>query len=427
MSQISAINKSEINFKQATYNAVKIQINKPQANISDCVNEEDNGIYNAISIEVNEPKINKGEKHCNHFYEYPNSENPVTADLAQIHKINLPKLPVPTTTYQTTNIINNRTLINAKLGLSKAVKPENNKKVKEQADTENIIKAEKSVIPTPEENSTKPAEEKVVIIEETIIVPEPNISKIEDQKINKAAEKAPSFKAEVPRTVEIIPSVDIKPSVDIPLTLKNLSSSNFDVQAQQMEDLAKIAMEDPQSVVPYIVTEVFTELIEIVNKDTSALTPPSEKQIEARKKIIINELVKEKARAEKQDLSKIELPFLITEDDIKEASALSPLEQAERNKEYGLYTIAILSKVYTDEVQKHTGNVVPLTELPGISDMVDVLRYNKNPGIKIAAMDALRYLNRTEYSDEIKSVLTIATKDADSIISENANKILQNI
>ena len=47
-----------------------------------------------------------------------------------------------------------------------------------------------------------------------------------------------------------------------------------------MEDIARASMEDPQKAVPYIVTEVFAELINIVNKDSSKLTPPSEKQIE---------------------------------------------------------------------------------------------------------------------------------------------------
>lgn len=54
------------------------------------------------------------------------------------------------------------------------------------------------------------------------------------------------------------------------------------------------------------------------------------------------------------------------------------MEQAERNKEYALYTISILAKIYTDEVEKQTGNIVPLTDLPGSAAIVDALRFNPN-------------------------------------------------
>jgi hypothetical protein len=213
-----------------------------------------------------------------------------------------------------------------------------------------------------------------------------------------------NFKAnEAKHTVEIIPPEDIKPLVDIPSVISNLSDPNFDVQAKQMEEIAKVSMEDPQKAVHYIVTEVFSELINIVKKDSSKLTPPSEKQIEKREQIIINELVKEKSKAEGIEEGKIELPYKITEEDLRIVNELSPMEQAERNKEYALYTLAILSKVYTDEVQRHTGNVVPLTDLPGVAEIVDTLKTDNNPSIKVSAIDALRFLNKPEYKDEIKA------------------------
>lgn len=397
MTSIPAINT---NAKTATYNAVKIQINEPQANINDNfkTSKDNNGTYNAVAIEVNRPRIEAGNKHHS-CYEYPCAECVVTSNHAPIHNIKVPKLPA---TYQTTNIINNKTLINAPIDLEKEL---NNQKAL---------------------NNKKNPETKIVI-EKTISVPKPNVVKVEDQKLdiqNKA--ETPNFKAEK-KTVEIIPSVEIKPSIDIPQIIKNLSDNNFDIQAQQMEDIAKVSMEDPQKAVPYIVTEVFAELINIVKKDTTGLTPPSQEQIELRKQIIVNEIIKEKAKSENKDVNSIELPYQITEKDFIKASELSPLEQAERNKEYGLYTISILSKVYTDEILKHTGNVVPLTDLPGISDIVDALRFNSNPSIKIAAIDALRYLNRPEYKEEIKSVLEIASNDSDVLVAKAANKTLQSL
>ena len=61
--------------------------------------------------------------------------------------------------------------------------------------------------------------------------------------------------------------------------------------------------------------------------------------------------------------------------------------------------MAILAKIYTDEVEKQTGNIVPMTDVPGTSAIVDSLRYNPNSGVKIAAIDALRHINRPEYKD----------------------------
>lgn len=393
MTQVSAI---DIN-RSATYNAVKIQVNNPQTNISDGfkLSPEDNGTYNAVAIEINNPKVQAGKKHNHGIYNYPCADCMVTSDLAPIHAVSLPKLPV----YQTTNFINNRTLINAELGQKNSSK-----------EIEETIK----------ENKTMPEVESIVI-EKTVTVPLPNVTTVEEQKA-----EAPAFKGDR-RPIEIVPSVEIKPTVDIPKIVKNLSSDNYDKQAQQMEDIAKISMEDPQKAVPYIVTEVFSELIDIVKKDTSNLAIPTERQIEIRKQIIINELVKEKALMEKKDLNSIELPFNISEAARKEAAVLSPMEQAERNKEYGLYTIAILSKVYTDEIQKHTGNVVPLTELPGVSEIVDTLRYDSNPSIKVSAIDALVYLNKPEYNAEIKSILSIASKEKDAYVAQNALRALETI
>ena len=213
--------------------------------------------------------------------------------------------------------------------------------------------------------------------------------------------------------------------MDIPAIMNNLASEDFDVQAKQMEEIARVSMQDAQKAVPYIVTEVFSELINIVEKDSSNLTPPSEKQIETRKHIIINEIIKEQAKAQNKDINEIKLPFEISEIDIQEASVLSPLEQAERNKEYALYTMSILAKVYTDEVHKHTGNVVPLTDLPGVSTIVDTLRNDSNSGVRISAVDALRYLYRPEYKDELTSVLNLAVEDGDQNVVRAALSALE--
>ena len=377
MTSISAIDVNKtISLKAATYNAVKIQINEPKTNISKdfCSNPLDNGTYNAVAIDVNKPSVEANEEqskqeHC--IYDYPCATCVVTSEFAQIHPIELQTITLPLA-YQSNNLEN------------------------EKLDS----------------------------------VPEPNVVEIEDQKdVSKEVNfNGLNFKAnDTKHSVEIIPSEDIKPFVDVPKVLSNLSDENFDVQAKQMEEIARVSMEDPQKAVPYIVTEIFSELINIVQKDSSNLNPPTEKQINLREQIMVNELVKAQAKEKKQDLSQIELPYNLSEEDIKDASELSSMEQAERNKEYALYTMAILSKVYTDEVHRHTGNVVPLTEMPGVSAVVDTLKNDSNSGVKIAAIDALRYVNRPEYKEEISAVLELATTDANPYVARNAAIALESM
>jgi hypothetical protein len=146
------------------------------------------------------------------------------------------------------------------------------------------------------------------------------------------------------------------------------------------------------------------------------LPAPTQEQIEAREKLIADFLELQKNPNTK------ELPFNLTEQEIALADTITPMEQAERNKEYALYTMAILSKIYVDEIEKETGNVVPFTDIPGVSATVDALRYNQNPGVKTAAIDALSHIQRPEYKEELNTLFTIAQADNNPIVAESAQQ-----
>ena len=294
--------------------------------------------------------------------------------------------------------------------------------------------------------------EEVEIEEETPAVPEPNYTTTEAEKgvepeeaiqTNQETtlppvieEKAPEVKdaiaddvqimeTEVKETEikrpEIIPGEEILPDVDIPLVISNLTNADYDVQAQQMEEIARISLDNPENAVPYIVREVFSSLIDITKKDTANLAAPTDEQVQARKKLISNFIVMENA---KQGQGQVKLPYQLTEKDFALANELSPMEQAERNKEYALYTISILAKIYTDEVEKQTGNIVPLTDLPGSAAIVDALRFNPNSGVKIAAIDALRHIQRPEYKEELTTLYTLAQADSNPQVSMAAERAL---
>ena len=387
MTSVSAIDANTNN--QASYNAVKVKINKPQTTIpEDFKGQIGNGIYNAVNIEIDEPsvEITKDCKKHKKVYDYPVAKDIVTYDMSGLSPLYIVDLPTPFA-YQA-NLINNKTFVAADIVFD---------------DKEDIV----------------------VENEAEIEVPAPNLTTTENEKASKEMSfKGIAFKS---NDVEIVPPTEIKPEVDLHQVINNLSDPSFDKQALQMEEIARIAMETPSKAIPYIVTEVFTNLINIANKDTSGLEAPTKEQIEVRKQIIVNEIVKEQSIAEGKKPEEIELPYNLTQEEMISAATISPMEQAERNKEYALYTIAILDKIYIDEVEKETGNVIPLTDLPGISEIVDTLRYDENPSVKVSAIDALRYISRDEYNEELKTVLNLATKDNSEYVARNALAALQSI
>lgn len=244
--------------------------------------------------------------------------------------------------------------------------------------------------------------------QEAVIVPEPNVTSTEVEKKNLGNEinfNGLSFKAN---------KVNEKTSskVDVNKTITNLKSENYDIQALQMEEMAKIASVEPELLPEYITKEVFSSLIDILNKDTTGLEAPSKEQIAIRDKALANLEILAIAQAKGEKLEDAEIPYPdLTEEEINTALTLTSMEQAERNKEYAMYIIAVLSRTYADDVKKVSGNTVPLTDLPGMSEIVDTLRYNKNWLIRIAAIDALQICYKPEYKEETLEILKLASQD----------------
>ena len=400
---------------QPTYNAVRINISKPAVNVSPSKEvEKNNGIYNSVDIHIDEPNVTSKSD----IYNYPESKEMVTSNMLGFNKIPV-TYPI---TYQTTNVI-----------VPKTINSEIEFEIKNDIEDAEVIdeielKETSEEINIPEANYTTLELENVepeysALYYEAIEIPVEN-DDIDSKDEIKSDEL--SFKANTMdniQTPEIIPSKELKPEVDIPLVVSNLSNKNFDVQAQQMEEIARVSLDNPQNAIPFIVRDVFANLIDIIKKDTTTLEAPSEKQINARRKLIANAIILDKAKLNNSEKD-VKLPYSISEEEVAMAMEISPMEQAERNKEYALYTIAILSKVYTDEIEKHTGNVVPLTDIPGTSAIVDALRYNPNSGVKVAAIDALKYIQRPEYKEELTTLFTIAQADQNPEVSISATRAL---
>ena len=416
------------NISGQNYNAVKINIQKPQVNGNPNVNtaqNNDNGNYSAVSINIDNPTVNMPE---HRIYDYPEAQVPVTYDMANINQIPLPQgFHVA---YQTTNLI----LPKMENELEIEVDKKTPEKLDDKASAEEIEEPQnEEVVTKPEDEinaSTVDTEKKVDKENKNVEVPEPNFTTVEaekgEEKIDNTSNDVEVMETETKgiKKPEIIPGEEIKPDVDIPLVISNLTNEDFDVQAQQMEEIARVALDNSNNAIPYIVRDVFSSLIDITKKDSAELAAPTDEQIQARRKVIANFVSMENGKANNQP---VKLPYSITEKDVALADTIAPMEQAERNKEYALYTMAILAKVYTDEIEKQTGNIVPMTDIPGTAAIVDSLRYNPNSGVKIASIDALRHIYRPEYKEEMSTLFTLAQADTNPEVAIAATRALDKI
>ena len=452
-------------FNRANYSAVKININKPEVFANGANNQNpvitnpmnvngNNADLNAVNINIDNPTVHA--EPVQPIYDYPQAQMPMTYDMAQINQIPLPQ--GFNLAYHTTNVILPK-MENELEVEGKDFKPVNNLKTpdEQKIETPNVpepnyttTEAEKGVKVGVEE--TLPASENVekgvnVGAEETVPtsdeVKEDAPEKVEETENAEEAKGAPAVAEDDTKNAdkinddvkvmdsevkeiekkkpEIIPGEEIKPDVDIPLVISNLTNADYDVQAQQMEEIARISMDNPENAVPYIVRDVFATLIDITKADTSELASPTEAQVQARKKVIANYLVMENAKGDKN----VKLPYELSDAEIELANQISPMEQAERNKEYAMYTMSVLAKIYTDEVEKQTGNIVPMTDLPGTSAIVDALRYNPNPEVKLAAIDALSHIERPEYKDELTTLFTLAQTDTNPLVAMAATRAIE--
>lgn len=272
-------------------------------------------------------------------------------------------------------------------------------------------------------------------VEETSTVETPQVVSVEDRVISEpqAVEiKAPVIDLEpkapvVKSPIEIVPPAEnITPLVDYGKVSANLASENYDVQALQLKEIVD-AMDpkNPEALKPYLVEQVFLDVIDIVNKDATSLAGPTEAQLQIRSKIIENYVAQ--LNQEKAGAKEIVYPHQISEQDINYANALAPRELAERNREYAITTLALLSKEFTNRVEVEHNTIVPITDVPGMSAIVNSLK-NENFSTRLSALEALAYLQRPEYANELRPIYeALVNTDPDEAVREAAKFVLDNL
>lgn len=242
-----------------------------------------------------------------------------------------------------------------------------------------------------------------------VVVPQPQVVQ---QNINAPQTPAPvvteaPVEAAAPQKPEIAAPQEIKPQVDLNAFISKLTNPDYEVQATAMEEIANMVKDTPDKATELLDAKVIDSLTNIMKADSSKLAGPTQEQINLRQKLMNGQK--------------------LTADEEKTATTITPMEQAERNKSYAMFTTAILQKLYGDEIAKLTNTTVPLTELPGAGTVVDQLKDNPNPMVRTSAIEALSYIQNPSYKQDLTTLFSVAKNDQDKTVQETAAAALDKL
>ena len=299
--------------------------------------------------------------------------------------------------------------------------------------------------PTPKEEV--PQEEAIIqepIIIEQAPITEPEIipvtetvannvpEQVETPEVTQAVQEEPIKQEPLKKDIEIIPPSNLEPKVDYTKVCANLESDNYDVQAIQLKEIVDAGAEFEKTknadvIKPYHVEQIFIDISDIVKKDTSVLAGPTEAQIQIREKFIANTVAAMKQQEANIPQEQWKLPYQLTEQDVNYAQILTDKELAERNKNYAMVALAIMSKTFVDRVENETGTKVPITDVPGMATIVNALK-DPNFAIRMGALEALSYMQRAEYARELAPIYeAIIATDNDANVKMAAEMVYKDL
>lgn len=238
-----------------------------------------------------------------------------------------------------------------------------------------------------------------------VYAPAPQV--INQQTVNQAPPSVIPPQPEVQQTAQTAPMAAPEAPqpaasqtvVNVPAFTQRIKSEDLEDAGKAIEEVADLAQTKPEAAPQLLDTELMEALLGVIGKDSSNLEGPSEKQKELRQQVL-----------EGKQLS---------DADMTEANKITPLEMAERNKQYALFTTAILQNSLIDEFKK-TNNMTPdIKDLPGMEQIVTTIKDNPNPMLRASGLAALAYNARPEYKPVMKEIFELSEKDAD----ENVQKV----
>ena len=198
--------------------------------------------------------------------------------------------------------------------------------------------------------------------------------------------------------------------------VNNLKSTDTKVREAAINKLAEYAQDEDINVVKQVITEpIMQTLVDIIGQDTSGLQGPTDQQIAIAEKV---------AKGEQ-----------LTPEEDKLSEELSPRDAANQNRMFALYTLAMLQKAQRDEVdayiesQKENGQEaiepLKLDDVYGYNGVVNVIKNDTRPEVKVAAIQSLRYVARPEDKAVVNEVLADALKSSDEEVKAVAQETVE--
>ncbi len=228
-----------------------------------------------------------------------------------------------------------------------------------------------------------------------VVAPQPAAPAVPQPQIEAPAASTPAAEQTAPQNSGIKPET----------FAGKLSSADLEVQKQAIEEIAELVKNDAVAGPVLLDTQIFDALVGIINKDTSALQGPTPEVIELRQK------------PQEQ----------LTEAEKQKAMTPSELEKAEINKQFAIYTVAYMQERLNNELVKRGNANLPLKDLPCIENIIETVKSNPNPNLRMSGIAALSHIAQPEYKADLTKVFELAKADEDVRVKDIATKAIANL
>lgn len=212
--------------------------------------------------------------------------------------------------------------------------------------------------------------------------------------------------------VELNNEIPEDKKVDTDAIIADLKGTDADKKAGAIDKIAEYVQSEPDVALQVVAEPVMQALVDVINEDTTGLEGPTDKQIEISQKV---------AKGEE-----------LTPEENAISEQLSPRDMANKNRIFALYALAMIQKLQRDELdqyietQKANGQetIEPLKvqDLIGYNDIVNVIKNDQRPEVKVAAIQALKHVERPQDEAAVKEVLADALNSDDEAIKSAAQE-----
>ena len=249
------------------------------------------------------------------------------------------------------------------------------------------------------------------------IMPESVISAPVQQPVTQ--EQTPIQQPVVQETVQQ-PQVEVAQNnqntdvINVDALVQGLRSTDVNTKSNTINEIAQYVQSTPEIALQVVSEPIMNALIDVIKEDTTGLQGPTEEQIRIANKIANNETLTPEEEAISREYS--------------------PRDNANKNRMFALYTLAMIQKLQRDELdqyieaQKANGQTpIPqlnLQDLIGYNEIVNVINNDTRPEVKVAAIQALQHVANPQEANVVQQVLANALNSTDEAVKNAANEAI---